>query len=98
MREQIASWQGYTNMKLRPIQDQVLVKQDTKKEMLGGLYLPQNSRELYDDYGTVVSVGSKVTEVKEGERVLFKRRANSEIPGMKDYLILREEDMLAVVE
>lgn len=87
-------------MTIRPIRDQVLVKQDAVKEKLdSGIFLPQNSRDLYDDYATVIAVGPKVVDVKAGDRVLFKRRPASALEGeWKDYLMLKEEDMLAVIE
>lgn len=95
-------------MTIRPIRDQILVKQEKPKEKLAsGLFVPQGSRDLYEDFGEVIAVGpGRVTEggvliepsVKPGDRVLFKRRPASELDGeMKGYLMLRDEDMLGIV-
>lgn len=95
-------------MNIRPIRDNILVKQDKPKEKLAsGLFVPQNSRDLQEDFGTVIAVGPGkvldngtlvVPEVKPGDRVLFKRRPASIIEGEEDLLMLKDEDMLAVVD
>ncbi len=102
-------------MNIRPIRDQVLVHQDPKQEKVGSLYVPQGS-ENYPDYGTILAVGPGTVSqggqfielnVRVGERVLFKRRANTALvpdaredsgSEFKDLLMLRESDILAVVE
>jgi len=91
---------------VKPLKNKVIVRQDPPKEKLGGLYLPQNSRELYDDFGTVIAVGSEITCVVAGDRVLFKRRPGSALnpdkregtSDLDDLLVLQEEDLLAVIE
>jgi chaperonin GroES len=101
-----------------PIKDRVIIRQDPKKERLAsGLYLPDTaSRELQEDFGTVLAVGPGAVgpggqripmEVAVGDRVLFKRRPSSAlIPDereggpaeWKDVLVLREEDIIAVID
>lgn len=94
---------------IRPIRDQILVKQDKPKEKLAnGLYVPQGSRDLQEDFGTVIAVGpGKVTingvlvepVVKAGDRVLFKRRPMSALSSdWEDMLMLKDEDVLAVID
>lgn len=94
---------------LRPIHDQVLVRQDPPREKLeNGLYVPDSARrELYDDYATVLGVGPKALDVKAGDRVLFKRRAGTAlIPDLREggraewinLLMLREADIIGIIE
>lgn len=102
---------------VRPIQDQVLVRQDPPKERLeSGLYLAgAAARELQEDIGTVIAIGpgrivagERVPmSVEVGDRVMFRRRAESALipdprlggsAAWKDLLVLRDEDMVAVLE
>lgn len=85
---------GYNDMTgnpgIRPILDQVLVKQDPPNDLLeSGLYMPQGQRDSWRDIGTVVAVGPgkyengtrRELDVKPGDRVLFKRRPASALNG-----------------
>lgn len=94
---------------IRAIRDQVLVRQDRPAERLkSGLYVPDRcARELQDDFGTVEGVGPKVLDVRVGDRVLFRRRADTALipdkreggrPEWIDLLVLRESDIIGVVE
>ena len=93
---------------IRPIRDNILVKQDKPKEKLAsGLFVPQNARELHEDFGTVIAVGPGrvldngvlvVPEVKPGDRVLFRRRPASLLDGEEDLLMLKDDDILAVID
>lgn len=94
---------------LRPIRDQVIVRQDPPADRLkNGLYVPDSARrELYEDLGTVEGVGSNVLDVRVGDRVLFKRRPDSAlIPDIREggrdewinLLVLREADIIGVIE
>jgi chaperonin GroES len=96
---------------IRPIRDQVLIKQDPPKEKLAsGLFVPDGVREKYEDIGTVLEVGpGKPLEngsllkpaVEKGDRVMFKRRPGSHLgdanPEWKDLLMLRDEDIMGVI-
>lgn len=72
---------------IRPIRDQVVVRQDPPQEKLAnGLYVPQTaSRELQEDIGTVVAIGPGALAggarlpmvVAVGDRVMFRRRPGS---------------------
>jgi chaperonin GroES len=95
-------------MNLRPLQDRIIVKRLEEETMTaGGLYIPDTAKEK-PQKGEIVAVGKgKVTEdgkvipvdVKVGEKVLFGKYAGTEIKidGV-DYLIMREDDILGVIE
>ena len=95
-------------MKIRPLHDRILVErleeQETKR---GGIIIPDTAKEKPQE-GKVIAVGNgKVTEdgkkialdVKAGDRILFGKYSGSEVKiEDKEYLILREEDVLAILE
>jgi len=96
-------------MKIRPLQDRVLVKrlEETEEKTKGGIIIPDTAKEK-PQQGKVVAVGKgKVgddgkiipMDVKAGDTILFGKYAGSEIKmdGV-EHLIMREEDILGVVE
>jgi chaperonin GroES len=95
-------------MKFKPLRDRVLVKYSEESEKTaGGLYIPDTAKEK-SQKGQVVALGpGKVTEdgklqpisVKVGDTVLFDKYSGSKVT-MDDveYLIIREEDILGIVE
>ncbi|MDD2336036.1 MAG: co-chaperone GroES [Geobacteraceae bacterium] len=95
-------------MNLRPLQDRIIVKRLEEESMTaGGLYIPDTAKEK-PQKGEIVAVGKgKITEagkvipvdLKVGDTVLFGKYAGTEIKidGV-DYLIMREDDILGVVE
>ena len=95
-------------MKIRPLQDRVIVKRIEEEEKTkGGIIIPDTAKEKPQE-GRVVAVGKgKVSEdgkitpldVKVNDRVLFGKYAGSEINiDGQEHLIMREEDILGVVE
>jgi len=95
-------------MKIRPLHDRVLVRRaDEETTTPGGIVLPGNAQEK-PQMGEVVAVGDgKILEsgerrsldVKVGDRVYFGKYAGSEIKvGNEEYMIMREEDIMGVVE
>ena len=95
-------------MKVRPLNDRVLVKRLEEMQMTkGGIYIPDTAKEKPVE-GRVIAAGpGKVNDqgnrlplnVKEGDRILFGRYAGSEIKiEGEEYLMMREDDILAVVE
>ena len=95
-------------MKVRPLQDRVLVQRIEEEETTkGGIIIPDTAKEKPQE-GKVVSVGKgKVMEngnvikpdVKKGDRILFGKYAGTEIKVEgQDYLIMREDDILGVIE
>ena len=95
-------------MKLKPLNDRVLVKRlESEEKTAGGLYIPDTAKEK-PSKGQVVAVGpGKIAEngsrvamaVKKGDEVLFNKYAGTEIKldGV-DPLVMREEDILAIID
>ncbi|MBT0651821.1 co-chaperone GroES [Geomobilimonas luticola] len=95
-------------MNLRPMQDRIIVKRlEEETKTAGGILIPDTAKEK-PQQGEVVAVGKgKVTEdgkvlpldVKVGDKVLFGKYAGTEIKlEGQDYLIMREDDILGVLE
>jgi chaperonin GroES len=95
-------------MKIRPLHDRVLVERIEEQEVRkGGIIIPDTAKEKPQE-GKVVAAGTgKVTEdgkrlpldVKVGERILFGKYSGSEVKlDDKEYLILREDDILAILD
>jgi chaperonin GroES len=95
-------------MKVRPLHDRILVKrEDEGEEKVGGIIIPDTAKEK-PQRGKVVAAGNgKVNDdgkrtaldVKTGDRILFGKYSGSEVKIDGDeYLILREEDVLAILE
>ncbi|MFH0727157.1 MAG: co-chaperone GroES [Pseudomonadota bacterium] len=95
-------------MKLRPLHDRILVKRvEEETTTKGGIIIPDSAKEKPAE-GKVVAVGNgKVgddgkripLEIKTGDLILFGKYSGSEvkIDGM-EYLIMREDDILGVIE
>jgi len=95
-------------MKVRPLQDRILVKRlEEEEKTKGGIIIPDTAKEKPVE-GEVIAVGSgKVTDkgdvrplaVKKGDRILFGKYSGTEIKieGV-EHLILREEEVLGVIE
>jgi chaperonin GroES len=95
-------------MAIRPLHDRIIVKRINEEEKTkGGIIIPDTAKEKPLE-GAVVAVGKgkrtddgKVNplEVKSGDRILFGKYAGTEIKlDGEEHLILREEDILAVIE
>jgi chaperonin GroES len=95
-------------MKIRPLQDRVIVKRlEEEEKTKGGIIIPDTAKEKPQE-GKVVAVGKgKVTEegkvipldVKVGDKILFGKYSGSEIKiGGEEHLIMREEDILGIIE
>jgi len=89
-------------MKVKPLSDRVLIQPNPAEEKTaGGLIIPDTAKEK-PLAGKVVAVGpgtSDVTmEVKVGDQVLYGKYAGTEVTvDGKDYLIMRQNDILAVI-
>ncbi len=95
-------------MKIRPPQDRIIVRRvDEEETTKGGIIIPDTAKEKPQE-GKVIAVGKgKLNEdgklqpldVKKGDKVLFSKYAGTEI-NIKDveHLIIREDDVLGVVE
>jgi chaperonin GroES len=95
-------------MKIRPLHDRVIVKRvESEQKTKGGLIIPDTAKEKPIE-GTVLAVGNgkiledgsvRKLEVKAGDRVLFGKYAGTEVKlEGEEHLILREDDILGVVE
>ena len=94
-------------MKIRPLHDRVLVKRiEEEAKTKGGIIIPDTAKEKPQE-GRVVAVGSgkllddgtvRPLDVKAGDRILFGKYSGSEITLDGDeHIILREEDVLAIL-
>jgi chaperonin GroES len=95
-------------MKVRPLQDRLLVTRIEEEEKTkGGIIIPDTAKEKPQE-GRVVAVGpGKITDdgklmpisIREGDRILFSKYAGTEIKlDGEEHLIVREDDVLAVLE
>ena len=95
-------------MKLRPLQDRILVQRvDEEEKTKGGIIIPDTAKEKPAE-GKVVAVGKgKVDEngkrialeIKKGDRILFGKYSGSEVKiECNEYLIMREEDVLGIID
>lgn len=95
-------------MKIRPLQDRVIVKRiEEEEKSKGGIIIPDTAKEKPQE-GKVVAVGKgkanddgKVTplDVKVNDRVLFGKYSGSEIVfDGEEHLIMREDDILGIIE
>ena len=95
-------------MKLQPLNDRLLVKRlESEEKTAGGLYIPDTAKEK-PSKGEVIAVGpGKVDDngnrvaltVKKGDMVLFNKYAGTEVKlDGTDHLVLREDDVLAIIE
>jgi len=93
---------------IRPLNDRIIVRRmEDQEQMRGGLYIPDTAKEKPQE-GEVIAVGNGrlldngtrvAMDVKAGDRVLFGKYAGTEIKlDGEEYLILREDDVLGVVE
>lgn len=95
-------------MAITPLFDRIVVKRaEGEAKSAGGIFLPDAAQEKRQE-GTVVAAGAGrllddgtliPLDIKGGERVLFGKYAGSEVKyGGETYLIMREEEVLAVLE
>ncbi len=95
-------------MKLKPLQDRVLVKRlEEKEQVKGGIIIPDSAKEKPME-GEIVAVGGgkvkddgskQPLDLKVGDRVLFGKYAGSEVKiEDEEFLIMREDDVLGVIE
>ncbi|MDP2741576.1 MAG: co-chaperone GroES [bacterium] len=96
-------------MNIKPLSDHILIEPIKGEEKTsGGIFLPETAEKEKSEQGKVIAIGSgKITDegkiiplsVKPGDRVLFSKYGPSEIKiDNKEYLIAREEDILAIIE
>lgn len=95
-------------MKIRPLHDRILVERlEEEEKTKGGIIIPDTAKEK-PIQGRVVAVGNgklmdngevKPLDVKEGDKILFGKYAGTEVKiDDNEYLIMREDDVLGVIE
>ncbi len=95
-------------MKIRPLQDRVIVKRlEEQEKTKGGIIIPDTAKEKPQE-GKVIAVGKgKLTDdgkvipldVKVGDKILFGKYSGTEITiEGEEHLIMREEDILGIIE
>ena len=94
-------------MKVRPLADRILVKREEPSETVrGGIIIPDTAKEKPQE-GLVIAIGKKVDDdnkpvpfdVKVGDRVLMPKYGGTEVKiNSKEYQLVREDDLLGVIE
>jgi chaperonin GroES len=95
-------------MKIRPLQDRIIVKRMAEEEMTkGGIIIPDSAKEKPME-GEVIAVGNgkildngqkSTPDVKAGDKVLFSKYAGTEVKiDGEEHLIMREDDILGIIE
>ncbi len=95
-------------MKIRPLQDRIIVQRiEEDQTTKGGIIIPDSAKEKPQE-GKAIAVGNgKITDdgklqpldVKKGDRVLFSKYAGTEVTiEGEDHLIIREDDVLGILE
>jgi chaperonin GroES len=95
-------------MKLRPLQDRILVQRVKEEEKTkGGIIIPDTAKEkpvegrvIAAGIGKLSEKGDRIAlEIKKGDRILFGKYSGNEIKiEGKEYLIMREDEVLCVIE
>ena len=93
---------------IRPLQDRIIVKRiDAEDKTVGGIYIPDTAKEKPQE-GEVIAVGKgkrldsgeiQALDLKKGDRILFSKYGGTDVKiDGDDYLIMREDDVLGVIE
>lgn len=87
-------------MIIKPLGERVLIKQTEQEEVTkSGIVLPGTASKEKPIIGEVLAVGSKIEEVKVGDKVIFEKYSGTELKdGEESYLILEKDNVLAIVE
>lgn len=86
-------------MALNPLADYVLAQQEeAESKTASGLYLPDKATEK-PKVAKVLKVGKEVKEIKAGDRIVYKSYSTTEVKlDGKEYVLVKEEDVLATVK
>ncbi len=95
-------------MAYRPLHDKVIIKRlEEEEKSAGGIIIPDTAKEK-PQQGTVIAVGTGIVlkdgktiplQVKPGDRVLFSKYGGTEVKFVdEDYLVMREDDILGILE
>jgi chaperonin GroES len=108
MKAQSLQTQGEISMKIRPLHDRVIVRRlEEERKTAGGIVIPDTAKEK-PVQGEVIAVGNgkllengqlRALDVKVGDKVLFGKYSGTEVKvGNEELLVMREEDIMGVVE
>ncbi len=88
-----------TAVKFKPLKERVFVSYSGELEKTaGGIYIPDAAKEK-PQRGKIEAIGSEVKNVKVGDTILFDKYSGSKITiDSQEYLILKEEDILGIIE
>ncbi|OYW84699.1 hypothetical protein B7Z17_03680 [Candidatus Saccharibacteria bacterium 32-49-10] len=83
---------------IKPLADRVVaVREEAKTQTASGIYLPDNAKEK-PVLAVVKAVGADVKHVKEGDKIIYKEYSTTELKiDGTEYLVVKEEDILATV-
>ncbi len=83
---------------IKPLADRIVaVREEAQTKTASGLYLPDNAKEK-PVIAKVVAVGSTVKNLKVGDKIVYKEYSTTELKiDKEEYLIIKEEDVLATV-
>lgn len=86
-------------MNIQPLFDKVLIKpQKVEEKTASGIYIPDTAKQEKPQIGEVVAIGKDVKDVKISQNVVFAKYGPTEISiEGEDYLIVKEEDILATL-
>lgn len=84
---------------LSPLGDYVVAQaEEAEKKTASGLYLPDNAQEK-PKTAKVVAVGPAASQVKVGDRIVYKSYSTTDVKvGSEEYILVKEEDVLATVK
>lgn len=97
-----------TQLNIRPLHDRVIVERiEEETKTAGGIYLPDSAKEK-PVRGKILAIGTgkvlengetRALQVKVGDQVLYGKYAGTEVKlNDKDYLVMREEDIMGIIE
>lgn len=83
---------------IKPLADRVVaVREEAQTQTTSGLYLPESAKEK-SIVANVIAVGPEATEVKAGDRILYKEYSTTEVKIDKTtYIVLKQEDILGTL-
>lgn len=84
---------------IQPLADYVVARQEeAETKTSSGLYLPDKAQEK-PKVAKVMAVGKRVQEIKVGDRIVYKSYSTTEVKvGSEEYMLIKEEDILATVK
>lgn len=84
---------------LNPLSDYVVaVGEEAETKTASGLYLPGNAQEK-PKTAKVTAIGPNVKQIKVGDRIVYKSYSNTDVKvGKDEYILVKEEDVLATVK